>query len=37
MYDTELFFREICCRMSERTIIVEELEKKRRYIKNKRF
>jgi|LGVE01.1.fsa_nt_gb hypothetical protein len=31
MYDTEVLFKEICCRMSERKMLIEELDNKRRY------
>jgi len=35
MYDTEVFFKELCCKMSERKMLIEELDKKRRYRKSK--
>ncbi len=34
MYDMELLFKEICCRANERKLLIEELDDKRRYIKN---
>lgn len=35
MYDTEIFFKEVCCKMSERKMLIEELDSKRRYKKSK--
>ena len=36
MYDIELFFNEVCCRIKEKAMLVEELENKRRYKKNRK-
>ena len=35
MYGIEVYFNNVCCRMSERKMLIEEQDNKRRYKKNR--